>query len=374
VFSPAANVSGALSLSYSYTDGTGAAKSGTVNVPYAATPREAVVAGVSPTGEINAAIAGGTQTVAVTFTAGAGNSASGLRLISDLTKLPVGWSSTSTAFGCDSVSTGNGCRLQLAYAPAALGAGTLTLRYSYNDAAGMPNFGLLTIPYAATTSDNVAGTASPTGQIVAMLGSPAQAVTISFVTDDGRLGTALQVTSDLAALPAGWTNTAGSFGCSVLGSGSTCQLVLNYAPTGIDNGTLALNYSYVNNAAESKTGTVSIDYRTTTNDNVIAAAAPMSVAAATGSATNPVTVIFTTDDGNTATALSADLSVLPADWSSTAGTLLCATVSVGTSCQISLNYAPAAAANSSLSFGYSYVNSAGTAKTGTVSIPYTATP
>jgi hypothetical protein len=374
VFAPTADAAGTLSLSYSYTDGTGTAKSGTVNVPYAATSREAVVASVSPNGEVNAAIAGGKQNVAVTFAAGAGNAASGLRLISDLTKLPAGWSSSATAFGCDSVGTGNGCQLQLAFAPAALGAATLTLRYSYNDAAGMPNFGLLTIPYAATTNDNVAGSASPTGQIVAMLGSPAQPVTIGFTTDDGRLGTALQVTSDLTALPAGWTNTAGSFACSVLGSGSTCQLALSYAPTGVDNGTLTVNYSYINNAAEPKTGTVGIDYRTTTNDNVIAAAAPLSVAAVTGTPSNPVTVTFTTDDGNTAGAFSADLSALPADWSSASNTLLCATVSVGTTCQISLNYAPTLAANSTLSFGYSYVNSAGTMKTGTVSIPYTATP
>jgi hypothetical protein len=373
VFAPTANASGTLTLNYSYADGTGAAKSGAVNVPYAATSREAVIATTSPNGQVNAALMG-TRNVAVTFTTAAGKTASGLRLISDLTKLPAGWSSTSTAFGCDSLSTGNGCQLQMAFAPAALGAGTLTLRYSYEDSSGVPNFGLLTIPYAATTNDNVAGTAAPTGQIVAMLGSPAQPVTVAFTTDDGRLGTALLVTSNLAALPAGWTNTAGSFGCNVVGSGSTCQLALSYAPTGVDNGTLTLNYSYFNNAAEAKTGTVAIDYRTTTNDNVIAAIAPMSVDAVTGTASNPVTVTFTTDDGNTASAVSADLSVLPADWSSGSSALLCATVSVGTTCQVSLNYAPTVAATGTLSFGYAYVNSAGTAKTGTVSIPYTAAP
>jgi hypothetical protein len=373
-FAPTANASGALTLNFSYIDGAGAAKSAAVNIPYATTSREAVVASVSPNGEVNAAQMGGHQTVAVTFTAGAGNTATGLRVISDLTKLPAGWSTASTAFGCDSVSTGNGCQLQLTYAPAALGAGTLTVRYAYNDAAGTPNFGLLTIPYAATTNDNVAGTVAPMGQIVAMLGSPAQPVTVAFTTDDGRLSTALQVTSNLAALPDGWTNTAGSFACGVLGNGSTCQLVLSYAPTGVDNGTLTLNYSYVNNAAESKTGTVTIDYRTTTNDNVIATAAPLSVAAVTGSTANPVVVTFATDDGNTASALSADLSVLPADWSAASGTVTCATVSIGAGCQVSLNYAPTAAASGTLSFGYSYVNSAGTAKTGTASIPYTAAP
>jgi hypothetical protein len=371
-FAPTSAAAGTLTLNYSYTDGSGAASSGALNIPYATTARETVVASVSPNGQINAALMGGQQSVTVTFTTNDGNAASGLRLVSDLSKLPAGWSSTSTAFGCDSVSTGNGCQLQLKFAPVALGGGTLTLRYSYNDAGGAPNFGLLTIPYAATTNDNVVGTASPTGQIVAMLGSPAQVVAVTFTTDDNRLATAL--TSNLAALPAGWTSTATSFTCSVLGSGSTCQLILNYAPTGVDNGTLTLNYAYVNNADEAKTGSVAIDYRTTTNDNVVAAANPTSLSVVTGSGSNPVTVTFATDDGNVASSLSADLTVLPADWSSASSTFSCATVSVGATCQVSLNYSPTVAASGTLTFVYSYVNSVGTTKTGTVSIPYTAAP
>jgi hypothetical protein len=373
-FAPTAAAAGALTLNYSYIDASGSPMSGALNIPYATTPLETVVASVSPSGQINAAQMGGQQSVAVTFTTNDGHSASGLRLTSDLTKLPAGWSSASTAFGCDSVSAGNGCQLQLKFVPVALGGGTLTLRYSYNDAGGMPNFGLLTIPYAATTNDNAVGTASPTGQVVAMLGSPPQAVSVAFTTDDNRLATALQVTNNLAALPAGWTSPAGSFACSVLGGSSTCQLMLNYAPTGVDNGTLTLNYGYLNNADEPKTGSVAIDYRTTTNDNVVAAVNPTALSVVTGSGSNPVTVTFTTDDGNAATSLSADLTALPSDWSSASSTLTCATVSVGTSCQVSLNYSPTVAASSTVTLGYSYVNSAGTAQTGSVSIPYTATP
>jgi hypothetical protein len=148
---------------------------------------------------------------------------------------------------------------------------------------------------------------------------------------------------------------------------------LNYAPTGVDNGTLNLNYAYANNADEAKTGSVAIDYRTTTNDNVIATVNPASLSVVTGSGSYPVTVTFTTDDGNVASGLSANLT-LPADWSSTSSTLTCATLSVGASCQVALSYTPTIAATGTLSFGYSYMNSAGTAKTGTVSIPYTASP
>jgi hypothetical protein len=372
-FSPTAASNGTLTLNYNYVDGAGAARSGALNIPYATSSNGAVTTSVSPSGEVNAANMGGTQSVAVTFTTEDGKTATGLSVLTDLTKLPPGWSSAAGPFGCASVSTGNGCQLQLKYAPTALTAGTVILRYGYTDASGTPNFGVLNIPYAATTNDNVTGTAAPSGQITAMLGSPGQPVSVTFTTDDGRLATALQVTSSLATLPAGWSAGTGAFSCSVVTSGTACQLVLSYAPAGVDNGTLTVGYTYVNNAGDSKSGSVAIPYQTTTNDNVVGTGNPTSVAAVTGSS-NSVAVTFTTDDGNFASGLSADLSVLPLGWTAPASSLSCASVSVGTTCQVSLTYAPTAAASGTLAFGFSYVNSAGTAKTGTVSIPYTAAP
>ena len=372
-FSPTAAGSGTLTLNYTYVDGTGAARSGALNIPYATTNNGTVMTSVSPTGEVNATNMGGTQSVAVTFTTEGGMTAAGLSILTDLTKLPPGWSSSAKTFGCGSVSTGNGCQLQLAYAPTTLTAGTLSLRYGYTDASGTPNFGVVNIPYAATTNDNVIGTASPSGQITAMLGSPGQPISITFTTDDGRLATALQVTSSLTTLPAGWSTSAGAFSCNAVTSATTCQLTLNYAPTGVDNGTLNLAYAYVNNAGESKSGTIGIPYQTTTNDNVAGTANPTTLAAVTGSS-NAVTVTFTTDDGNFASALAADLSALPLGWTAPASSLTCASVSVGATCQVVLTYAPTAAASGTVAFGFSYVNSAGTAKTGTVSVPYTAAP
>jgi hypothetical protein len=371
-FSPTASSNGTLTLNYTFVDGSGAARSGAVNIPYATTSNGTVAASVAPTGQVNAAMTGGTRSVAVTFTTEDGKTATGLSVLTDLTKLPRGWSGAAK-FGCDTVSTGNGCQLQLQYAPTALTAGTLSLRYEYNDASGVPNFGVVNIAYAATTNDNVAGTAAPTGQITAMLGSPSLPVSVNFTTDDGRLATSLLLTSSLSALPAGWSSGSGAFSCGAVTSGATCQLLLGYAPTGVDNGSLNLSYSYVNNAGVSKSGTVVIPYQTTTNDNVLGTANPTALAAVTGTS-NVVTVTFTTDDGNFASALSADLSTLPLGWSASASSLACASVSVGTTCQVSLTYAPTAAASGTLAFGFSYVNSAGTAKTGTVSIPYTAAP
>jgi hypothetical protein len=373
-FSPTAAVGGTLMLNYSYVDGSGAARSGAINIPYATASNGHVVASVSPSGEVNAADLGGQQTVAITFNADDGKTANGLNVTSDLTKLPAGWSSAAATFGCGMIGTGNGCQLQLNFAPTALTSGTLSLRYSYNDASGMPNSGVAIIPYAATTNNNVVGTASPSGQITAMLGSPGQPLSVTFTTDDGRLATELQLTSSLASLPAGWSSTASTFGCGTLSGGaSACQLILTYAPTGVDNGTLSLSYAYVNNAGESKSGTLAIPYQTTTNDSVIGSANPTALAVATGSS-NVVTVSFATDDGNFASALTADLSALPVGWSAAASSLTCATVSAGSNCQVALIYAPTAAAGGTAAFGFSYTNSAGTMKTGTVSIPYSAAP
>jgi hypothetical protein len=373
IFAPTAMSNGTLTLNFTYLDGSGAARSGALNIPYATITNGTVTTSVSPTGQVNAATMGGTQSVAVTFTTENGSTAGALSVLTSLATLPPGWSSSAATFSCASVSTGNGCQLQLQYAPTALTAGTLSLRYEYNDAGGMPNFGVLNIPYAATTNDNVVGTAAPSGQITAMLGAPAQPISVTFTTDDARLATALQLTSSLTALPAGWSAGAGAFSCTLVSSGTGCQLMLSYAPTGVDNGTLNLSYTYVNNAGESKSGSVGIPYQTTTNDNVLGTANPIMLAAVTGSS-NLVSVTFTTDDGNVASGLSADLSALPIGWTAPASSLTCASVSVGTTCQVILTYAPTAAASGTLAFGFSYVNSAGTSKTGTVSIPYTAAP
>lgn len=373
VFAPTATGTGTLTLNYDYLDGSGASRTGALNIPFASASNGTVVASVSPTGEVNATITGGSQSVAVTFDTADGRLATGFSVLTDLTKLPPGWSTAAKTFTCAAVSTGNGCLLQLQYAPTALNAGTLTLRYQYTDSSGTPNFGVVNVPYAATTNDNVAGTPAPAGQITAMLGSPGQTVTVAFSTDDSRLATALQVTSGLSALPPGWSASAGTFACVAVSSPTSCVLTLTYAPTGVDNGTLNLGYAYVNNAGQSKSGSVGIPYRTTTNDNIVGTPNPSSVTAVTGSS-NPVTVTFTTDDGNFASGLSADLSALPLGWTAPASSFTCASVSVGSACQVTLTYAPTAAAAGTLVFGFSYVNSAGTAKTGTVSIPYTAAP
>jgi hypothetical protein len=177
-------------------------------------------------------------------------------------------------------------------------------------------------------------------------------------------------------LPAGWSSTDTSFSCTRFSGGSpVCQLPLTFAPTAYGGGTLTLTYSYLDNANEHKTGIVNIAYQATTSDNIVGTPDQPTLSVITGSSTVD-NITFTTDDGNPATNFSITSGLgtppLPAGWSSTTGSLTCASVSTGTSCQLGLTYAPTAIDSGTLSFGYSYTDDSGMHKTGTASIQYSA--
>jgi hypothetical protein len=374
-YAPMAAARGTLTLDYSYVDDSGAARIGQINIPYSNTSASSVIATASPTGQINAAEKSGGQAVAVTFTTDDGKAASNLMITSGLSPLPAGWRSGSSTFTCARVSTGNGCQLGLTYAPAALGSGTLTLAYAYTDAGGTAQTGTFNLAYTATTNDNVVATPSPSGQINAEVNAGSQAVSLVFGTDDGRLATALRLTSNLAALPSGWSSATSSLACPSVSSGSGCTLSLTYKPTEAGAGTLTLNYSYKNNAGKIRTGSLNIPYRGTTDDTVAGTPGPSSSLSVVTGKSTAVTVTYATDDGYPASALTvtSGLDPLPAGWTGTSTTFTCATVSAGTACQLPLTYAATAVGSGTLMLGYSYTNDAGFAKTGTVSIAYRAT-
>lgn len=385
-FAPTAAGSGVLTLNYTYVDDSGASRMGSLNIPYATTSSNNVVAISSPAGQITAAVKTGSQAVAIEFNTDDGRAASALLVTSNLAALPAGWHSGSKSFSCGSVSTGNGCQLGLSYAPTALASGTLTLTYAYRDDAGNQQTGTLDVPYAATTDDNVVATPSPSGQINAVVGQPSQNVAVVFTTDDTRLATNLEVTTDLTMLPAGWSSASPAFTCSTVSTGSTCQLGLSYTPTAYTPaGTLMVGYSYKNNAGQTKTGTFSIPYRATTNDTIVGTPSDPSLAIILGTPTPPmpVTITFATNDTNpaigvpatsNALTITSGLNPLPAGWSASSTTFACATVSDGSLCQLPLTYTPTAVTPGvqMLTLGYSYVNDAGFAKTGTASISYRA--
>ncbi len=376
-YAPSAAGNGTLTLDYTFTDDAGGSRAGSLNIPYSTTSNSSVAAVASPAGQINAIEKTGGQVVDVAFTTDDGKPATNLFVTSDLKTLPAGWSSAGGSFACGSVSSGNGCLLPLTYAPTALASGTFTLNYVYDDDSGATKGGLLNVTYAATTNDNVVGTASPVGQITAIATEGTVPVSVTFTTDDGRQATALQLTSSLSALPASWSSTDSAFTCTALTSGNACLLPLTYAPTAVESGTISLSYSYLNNDNVQKTGMVNIPYRATADDNVIGTPSPNSLAVVTNT-TTPVSITFTTDDSNLASALSVttDLTTLPTGWTSTSPSFTCASVSVGTTCLLALTYMPTTPTTPSvetLTVGFSYTNNAGIAKTGTATVMYTAT-
>lgn len=379
-FAPTAAGSGTLTLNYSYTDNAGEAKTGMVSLAYAATAHDNIVGSASPSGQINAVAGGASQAVVVTFTTDDHNAATLLALTSDLAALPGGWSAAGSSFACASVATGNGCQLHLTYAPGAAAVGTLTLNYSYRDSAGTPKTGSLNIPYAATAHNNVVGTASPSGQVNAVVGSGGQPVSVNFTTDSGVAG-ALTLTTALNSLPGGWTSTAASLTCTTVShSGNACQLPLSYAPVAAGSGTLTLSYHYTNDAGNPATGTVSIPYASTVHNTVSGAVSPSGTIGVAVGASQAVTVTFTTSDGNTAADLAiagsgvGGLSSLPAGWSTAGGatSFACGSVGAGAGCMLSLTYAPTAGASGTLALDFSYLDNAGTAQAGTINIAYAA--
>ncbi len=327
----------------------------------------------TPSVQTAAAVVGGQkQTVTITFVSSDGRPISPLS-VNTLSDLPSGWSGPGS-FSCGSVTTGSGCVLDLTYAPTAGGTGTLNVGYSFTNNGGEAMTGTVAIPYSATTKDNVTGTASPAGQIAAVVGDGTVPVSLTFTTDDGRAASDLTLTSPLGSLPAGWSSTAQSFSCATVSTGNACQLSVGYAPTAAGTGTLTLNYSYTDDAGEAKTGSVNIPYTATTDDNVIYTQSPSGqVNATVNGGGAAVTVTFTTDDGQPATGLSlSGLGSLPGDWSGPSS-FSCATVSSGTICQLSLIYAPTTVDSGTISLGYQYDSDSGSAKSGTVNISYAAT-
>ncbi len=298
-------------------------------------PGDSVDATASIAGMVSVA-SGAAQTITVAFTSADGRPIAGLALSN--TKLPADWSAQPN-FTCATTGSGSNCVLTLTYAPAAPETGTLRIGYTYAGDQSAPPGLSLDIPYAATLSNNIVATPAPIGQINAVAGTGARAVSVNFTTDDGNTATALTMLSNLSALPAGWGTTTPSFTCAVITSGSGCQLVLNYAPKTPASGTLTLNYGYVDGSGAARTAAINIPYSTTANGSVVATVSPTGqVNAVQTSGTQAVTVTFTTDDGQTASnfsLLSAPAS-LPPGWSSATHAFTCGAVNTGHGCQLAL--------------------------------------
>lgn len=340
----------------------------------AAGTKDSVVTTTSVPGTV-AVIAGGSQTISITFASSDGRLITGLALTS--TETPTNWSGTSN-YGCTQVGAGNTCVLNLTYSPQAVEAGSFVIRYEYIDNANEPQNpgGTVTIPYMATPYDNVVATAAPTGQITAPVSSGSQTVNIAFTTDDGNAATGLTLTTDLTSLPSGWSSTSSSFSCDIVSFGNGCLLTLHYAPTTPGSGNLTLGYGYADNTGTARTGALNIPYTTTSAGTVVATVAPVGqVTAVEKTGQQAVRVSFNTTDGRSASNLRllSPLSSLPAGWSSPASAFACGAVGTGNACQLTLSYAPPALASGTLSFDYGYVDADNTYNVGSFNVNYAAT-
>jgi hypothetical protein len=332
--------------------------------------RNTVIGTWSQTGTLQVVV-GGSETVTLAFTTDDGKPATNFHVTQGT--MPVGWSAINAPLSCAQVSTGGGCVLALRYTPIAAATGTLTIVFEFVDDEGKTQFGQATLAYHASTHDNVVATVTPVGQITVIVGGK-QSVTVQFTTDDGAQATNLQLRG-LASLPAGWSSSAPTLLCAAVSTGNGCQLPLTFAPTTLGSGTLVLNFTYTDDAGRAQSGSVDVPYLATNDNNVIATPDPAGqIAAVVGGRNVAVAIGFTTDDGNAATNLqiTAGLSALPAGWAGPTS-FTCATVDLGNGCTLNLNYSPTAVASSTIVFSYRYTSAGGTAKTGTVSIPYVAT-
>ena len=197
---------------------------------------------------------------------------------------------------------------------------------------------------------------------------------VTFTTDDGATAANLSTHDRIAGLT-GRLERPREFPPAPRSAPAAAVCSISpITPTAVGSGSVTVNYSYINNAGTSKTGTAVVSYAASSNDNVVAAPSPAGQIAVVVGGARAVDVTFTTDDGQPATKLSitAGLSALPAGWSGPA-VFSCASVSAGSGCQLSLMFKPAAAAGGALQLTYSYNANSGNAKTGSISIAYHAT-
>lgn len=318
---------------------------------------------------VAATISAGSQEVIVTFSAQDERSIDTLIVTEGLGSLPDGWTGPAS-FACSTITMNNGCSLTLTYAPTAIAQDTLTLQYQYDSAGADPVSAEIEIAFEATSNNNVVTTVTPVGQVLGVVASGHQSVRATFTSDDGNPINNFVLTTDLAALPAGWSSESPSFACASVSTGSGCQLVLEYEPLVYGDGTLALAYSYTDNAGSTKNGTLDIPYVARVHNSVVATpsqAMPFNVAIGQSEA---LTLTFTTDDGHpmrwveVVTDLANDL---PADWSANRTEMRCEHVSTGNGCQLVLEYSPTSAANSSFMLQFGWEDGAG--RTDNASIP-----
>lgn len=312
--------------------------------------------------------------VTVAFGVPNGGSATALTVTTGLASLPSGWSVASPSFSCASVNAQNPCDLTLTYDPGTAGAsGTLTLGFTYVDSQGKQQQGSVGIAYSSAAANSVTTSVAPTGPVQGVAGLTST-VTVTFESGDGTAASNLALVTDPGSLPSGWSLQGAALPCATVTGAGSCQLQLAYAPTAAAaSGTLTLEFSYTDDSGAARTGSVAIAYSAVLPASVTAAATPVSANTTFIGSTAAVSVTFSAT-GGVATNLQIT-STMPTGWTLAGGTLPCAQVGGGNTCQATLNFAPVAAiSTSTLVLQYAYTDNFGEPRTGQLNIPYSAVP
>jgi hypothetical protein len=148
------------------------------------------------------------------------------------------------------------------------------------------------------TNDSVVTTPSANGGVNVAIGS-STTFSLTFTTDDGATATNLSITAGLSALPAGWTGPTRASPAPRSAPAAAAWSISPITPTAAGSGSVTLNYSYVNNAGTSKTGTAAISYASTNRQRHVWPLRPPAQARSRWSraAHSTVAITFTTSDG-----------------------------------------------------------------------------
>jgi hypothetical protein len=317
------------------------------------------------------ALVGQPRVFAFEFRASQG-SASGLTL--SLPSMP-GWRAASEALHCAAVDTAGACRLQAIYTPTAPAASaSMRFSYAYTDNAGAAREGTYSVAYRVLAANTVVASQRPGGVLRGIVGRAAP-VTLEFDTSDGEPATSLKVTSDLAALPAGWNSDQAEFTCAQVGRGQLCRLALSYSPAlPAGDSALDLAYSYLDSSGASRSGTARVDYSAILAGSVSASLDASGPLLAKPGEYKEITVRFRTSDGVGASALrlDADPASTPG-WSVLRGWQGCATIDGSDSCSLTLVFAPSMVLGpATLPLTYRYIDNTGEARSGSIDIGYSS--
>lgn len=298
--------------------------------------------------------------------------AAGLRL--SLPSIP-GWGTAGDTLNCRTVDSTGTCRLQAVYTPTAPAASSnMQFSYAYTDNAGAARDGAYSLAYRVLPSNTVVASQQPGGGLRGIVGRLTP-VTLEFDTSDGEPATLLEVTTSLAALPAGWNSDQAEFACAGLGQGQPCRLALSYSPAvPAGDSVLDLAYNYVDSSGALRSGTARLAYSAILAGSVRASLDASGPLVVKPGGYKEIVVRFAASDGAPASALQlgADPANTPG-WSVKPGWQGCATVEGSGSCSLTLVFAPTGVLGpATLPLTYRYIDNIGEWRNGSVDIHYSS--